>query len=163
MRLNPLAPFQRRDLETRKKLLEPFSTLRSEFDHLWDEFLDLDMPLSRSKAFDFAPNVDASETDSNIVLKADLPGMKEDDIELEIDGDILSLRGERVEEREEEKEKTRLVERSHGRFERMMRLPFTPGEKDVNTSFSNGVLTVKVRKPKELPGSARKIPISKAD
>lgn len=163
MRLNPLAPFQRRQLEARKGLLEPFSTLRTEFDHLWDEFLDLDTPLSRNKAFDFAPSVDVSETDTNIVLKADLPGMKEDDIELEIDGDILSLRGERVEERKEEKEKTRLVERSHGRFERMMKLPFAPGDKDVDTQFSNGVLTVKVRKPKEAPGSARKIPISKAD
>jgi len=145
---------------SRKGPLDPFRALRMDFDQLWDEFFDMGRPaFSRMAAF--SPSVDVSETGKQILVKADLPGMEEKDIDLEIDGDLLTLRGERTEEKEEgEDEHRRVVERSYGRFERSMRLPFVPGEKDVDTSFRKGVLTVKIKKPKALESKARKIAIN---
>lgn len=136
-----------------------FSSLRSEMDELWDNFFNL----TRSPAFgtsDFAPSIDVSESEKEIVLKADLPGLEEDQIDLEIDHDVLCLSGEREEEKTENGEDRRVVERSYGRFERAMRLPFVPEDKDVKTRFSKGVLTVRIAKPEEAAGGARKIKIT---
>ena len=141
-------------------MLDPFRTLRMDFDQLWDEFFDMGRP-AFSKVAAFNPSVDVTETGKQIVIKADLPGMEDKDIDLEIDGDLLTLRGERSEEKEEgDDQHRRVVERSYGRFERSMRLPFAPGDKDVDTSFRTGVLTVKIKKPKELESKARKIAIN---
>ena len=162
MRFGALTPFQRRHLPAkgREGSLDPFRALRMDFDQLWDEFFDMSR-LPSVGGMEFNPSVDVSETGKQIVVRADLPGLDEKDVELEINGDILTLRGERVEEKEDgEDENSRVVERSYGRFERSMRLPFTPGDDDVETHFKKGVLTVKVKKPKEMENKARKIAIN---
>ena len=161
MRFGSLTPFQRRHAlaKGREGSLDPFRALRMDFDDLWDEFFDMNRPVKLG-GVEFTPSVDVSETGKEIVIKADLPGMDEKDIELEINGDVLTLSGERAEEKEDgEDENRRVVERSYGRFERAMRLPFTPGDDDVETSFKKGVLKVNIKKPKELENKARKIAI----
>ncbi|WP_084397732.1 Hsp20/alpha crystallin family protein [Henriciella aquimarina] len=161
MRFGSLTPFNRRHFPARDKQgnLEPFRSLRMDFDQLWDEFFDMGRPLMPG-GMDFSPSVDVSETGKEIVIKADLPGMDEKDVELELNGDMLTISGERSVEKEEgEGESHRVVERSYGRFERSMRLPFSPEDKDVETSFKKGVLKVNVKKPKELENKARKIAI----
>ena len=162
MRFGALTPFQRRHVPAKGRdgALAPFRALRTDFDQLWDEFFDMGR-LASTGGMDFSPSVDVLETGKEIVVKADLPGMDEKDVELEVNGDILTLRGERVEEREDgDDENSRVVERSYGRFERSMRLPFTPGDDDVDTNFRKGVLTVKLKKPKDMERKARKIAIN---
>jgi HSP20 family protein len=158
MRFAPLAPF-RSQASGQNGLQAPFSPLRSDLGDIWQQLFDF---AHQSEPAAFAANLDVSETSREVVIKADLPGLAEDQIELEVVGDVLSLKGERSEERKDESESRRIVERSWGRFERSLRLPFAPGEKDISTSFTNGVLTVNVRKPKSLETARRKIAIGKS-
>jgi HSP20 family protein len=141
-------------------MTDPFSTFRREMDDLFDSFFSGSRDL---EAFaDFSPNLDVKETAKQVTMKVDLPGIDEDDIELEIDNDILRLRGERSEEVEDEKEEHRYIERRYGRFERSLRLPFAPGENDVKTDFRKGVLTIRIAKPKNGGKGVKRIPIGRA-
>ena len=158
MRFSPLIPF-RSSLPARSGG-DPFSTLRSEMDDLFSRFFELDTTGRFSGLADFAPSIDVSETESEIVVKADLPGVEQDNVSLELHDDVLVLKGERKQETEAgEGEDHRVIERSYGRFERAMRLPFTPAESDVETRYKNGVLTVKVAKPEKPEDKAKQIPI----
>jgi HSP20 family protein len=157
MRFTPLAPF-RSPASSQNGLHDTFGSLRGDLGDIWQQFFDL----ARSgEPAAFAAKLDVSETSKEVIIKADLPGLTEDQIDLEIVGDVLSLKGERSEERKDDSESRHIIERSWGRFERSLRLPFTPGEKDVATSFANGVLTISIKKPKSLETARRKIPIGK--
>ncbi len=158
MRFNPLIPF-RSNLPTRSTG-DPFSTMRTEMDDLFARFFELDTSGRLSGLADFAPNIDVHETDSEIVVKADLPGVEQDQVSLELHDDVLILKGERKEEAKAgEGEDRRVIERSYGRFERAMRLPFAPAEDQIETSYKNGVLTVTVAKPETPEAKATQIPI----
>lgn len=157
MRFAPLAPF-RSPVSSQNGLQDTFGSLRGNLGDIWQQVFDF---ARQGEPVAFSANLDVSETSKEVIIKADLPGLAEDQIDLEVVGDVLSLRGERSEERKDETESRHIVERSWGRFERSLRLPFTPGEKDVATSFSNGVLTINIKKPKSLETARRKIPIGK--
>ncbi|MFX9061797.1 Hsp20/alpha crystallin family protein, partial [Acinetobacter baumannii] len=74
-------------------------------------------------------------------------GVKEDDIELSLEGDLLTLSGEKREERKTEEKGVHIQERSYGRFQRSLRLPFVPETNSVSASFENGVLRVTLPRP----------------
>ncbi|MBU3921940.1 Hsp20/alpha crystallin family protein [Hyphomonas sp.] len=158
MRTGPLAQF-RSHAPSQNGHHDPFNSLRGDLGDIWQQFFDFTRQVEPDA---FSPSLDINETAKEVIIKADLPGLTEDQIDLEIVGDVLSLKGERSEERKDETESRRIVERSWGRFERSLRLPFVPGEKDLSTSFANGVLTINVKKPKSLETARRKIPIGKA-
>lgn len=158
MRFSPLIPF-RSNVPSRTGN-GPFSDLRSEMDDLFARFFELDTTGRFSGLADFAPSIDVSESESQIIVKADLPGVEKDNINLELHDDVLVLKGERSDESESgDGENRRVIERSYGRFERSMRLPFTPVESDVETSYKNGILTVTVAKPQKAEDKAKQIPI----
>ncbi|MGA1341547.1 MAG: Hsp20/alpha crystallin family protein [Hyphomonas sp.] len=157
MRFAPLVPF-RSPASSQGGLQDTFGSLRGDIGDIWQQFFDF---ARQGEPASFSANLDVSETSKEVIIKADLPGLAEDQIDLEVVGDVLSLKGERSDERKDETESRHIVERSWGRFERSLRLPFTPGDKDVATSFSNGVLTISVKKPKSLETARRKIPIGK--
>ena len=106
------------------------------------------------------PATDLVETDKEIEITAELPGLEEKDIQIDLSDNVLTIRGEKREERTEEGEQRRLIERSYGSFERSLRLPFVPEDDGVTADFKNGVLTVTARKPASFSGSAKQIPIS---
>jgi HSP20 family protein len=93
------------------------------------------------------PAIDLAETEEEIVLTADLPGMAEEDIEIEVKDGVLAVSGERRDERERGEAGYRRVERSFGRFSRAIRLPRGTDPERVSASFENGVLEVRVAKP----------------
>lgn len=158
MRFSPLIPF-RSNVPSRAGN-GPFSDLRSEMDDLFARFFELDTTGRFSGLADFAPSIDVSESESQIIVKADLPGVEKDNISLELKEDVLVLKGERSDESESgQGEDRRVIERSYGRFERSMRLPFTPAESEIDTSYKNGVLTVTVAKPQKPEDKAKQIPI----
>ena len=107
------------------------------------------------------PHVDVKETDKEIVVEAELPGMDEKDISLAVKGGVLTIRGEKKHEHEEEKVNYRMMERRYGSFQRSLRLPDTVDEDKVEASFENGVLKVIVPKRPEAIGKQRTIPITK--
>lgn len=158
MRFNPLVPF--RSGAIKRSGNGPRSFFGTDMDELMSRFFELDAADRFGGFADFAPSIDVTETDTQIILKADLPGVEQDDVHLELHDDMLTLKGERNEETEEgEGEDRRVVERSYGSFQRSMRLPFSPSEDEIETNYKKGVLTVKIAKPENTESAAKRIPI----
>ncbi len=107
---------------------------------------------------DFTPQVDIAETEAEYRVTAELPGLEEKEFDVSLDGDLLTLKGEKKVEREEKGEGFRHVEISSGSFHRAFRLPVEVNGDDVKAVFKNGVLMVTL--PKAEPARAREIPIT---
>lgn len=95
------------------------------------------------------PAMDLVETDEDLVLRADLPGLDRDDVDIEVKDNVLTVSGERRAEHEEQGEGFHRVERSFGRFTRSLGLPQGVSPENVRASFDRGVLEVRVPKPEE--------------
>jgi HSP20 family protein len=95
------------------------------------------------------PAMDLAETDEHLVLRADLPGLREDDVNIEIKDRVLTISGERRSEHEDKGEGFHRVERAYGGFSRSLNLPDGIDADDVSASFDRGVLEVKIPKPAE--------------
>ncbi|MEN8160261.1 MAG: Hsp20/alpha crystallin family protein, partial [Myxococcota bacterium] len=89
------------------------------------------------------------EDEKNFIVTAELPGTKREDVTVELEDDLLTIRGEKRNEREEKKEKRRFVERSYGTFSRSFTLPANANADKVSASFKDGVLTVLIGKRPE--------------
>jgi len=114
-------------------------------------------PVSFSE-FSWNPVVDVSETNDEVVVKAEMPGMSKDDIDISVEDNQLILSGEKKQEQEEKEADYYRVERSYGSFRRIFTLPARVDVGKVQASYQNGVLTVRV--PKAEAAKARKIEIS---
>jgi HSP20 family protein len=93
--------------------------------------------------------MDLVETDDSLVLRADLPGMSDDDLEIEIKEGVITIAGERRAEHEERGEGFHRVERSFGSFSRSLSLPDGIDPKKVEATFRDGVLEVRIPKPED--------------
>jgi len=96
-----------------------------------------------------SPAVDITEADDKYVVTAEIPGVKKDDLTIEIQDGVLSIRGEKRSEREEKKEKARWLERSYGAFTRAFTLPADAAPDKVSASFENGILKIEIAKRAE--------------
>lgn len=105
--------------------------------------------LSEPTARPWSPNVDIFETDNELLLKADLPGLEMNEIDIQIENGTLTLRGERKFEKESKDGGYHRIERSYGSFVRYFSLPETVNPEGVKADYKNGVLTVTLPK-KEL-------------
>lgn len=108
---------------------------------------------------DWRPAIDVKETETGLVVAAELPGMSEQDVELSLEEDVLTLRGEKKTETARDEKGWHVQERSYGSFVRTLQLPFAPRAEDVTAEFAKGVLTVTVPKPPELARPASRIAI----
>ena len=97
----------------------------------------------------WSPQVDIFENQNQIVLEAELPGMKPEDVEISIENNILTLRGERKFEKKAEGDNFHRVERSYGSFTRSFTLPSTVSSENANAVFENGVLHLTLAKREE--------------
>jgi len=104
------------------------------------------------------PSVDIYENKDQIVLEAELPGMKQDDFELTVENNVITLRGEREFEKKEESDNYHRVERSYGSFTRSFTLPQTVSAEGATAEYTNGVLRVTL--PKREETKARRIQIN---
>jgi HSP20 family protein len=109
------------------------------------------------RAWEWMPDVDIAETDGNITVKAELPGMDAKDIDIDVTGDVLTLRGEKKTEEEKKEDRYYCRERHYGSFQRSFRLPAGVQSDKVDAEFKNGVLSINVPKSKE--GKQKKINI----
>lgn len=124
---------------------------------------DIGGSLLRSE-FGFAglPSVDVSETDSEVTVSADLPGLEEKDIQVTLDGDVLTLKGERKHEHEEKKKNYHRIEKSYGTFHRSIALPEGIDRDNVKATFKKGVLNVTIGKLPGATSSRRRIAVESA-
>ena len=106
----------------------------------------------------WAPSVDIYENKDQIVLEAELPGMNQDDFDLSIENNVITLRGERRFEKTDETDNYHRVERSYGAFTRSFTLPQTVSPEGATTEYNNGVLRVTL--PKREETKARRIQVS---
>ncbi|HEX2398245.1 MAG TPA: Hsp20/alpha crystallin family protein [Solirubrobacteraceae bacterium] len=125
------------------------NSLQSEMNRLFNTFFG-DAPAGEAGNFRrWVPAMDLVENDDDFVLRADLPGMSEDDVSIELEDNVLTVSGERKSEQEERREGYRRVERSSGRFSRTLTLPEGVDPNAIQASFDRGVLEVRIPKPEE--------------
>lgn len=107
-------------------------------------FADEALPLSAAKAGSWSPAVDIYEEEGAFVLRAELPGIEPEEVELSVENNVLSLKGERRLYNEENRDNYRRIERSYGSFSRSFKLPKNVDVENVSASSKNGVLSVRL-------------------
>jgi HSP20 family protein len=132
-----------------------FDDLRRRMVQMFDE--PFGFPIFRESA-GWMPDVDISESDESFVVTAEVPGMQREDVHVEIEGNVLTLSGEKREQREEKETERYLYERSYGSFRRSFTLPAAVQEDRVSADFRDGLL--KVTLPKDGGARGRKVEIT---
>lgn len=125
---------------------EPLASLRHEIERVFEGF-EPSMAAKQVGTGGFAPRLDVTQRDSTLDVTAELPGVKPEDVEIMLEGDTLTVRGEKKAETERKDAIGRVLERRWGSFSRAVRLPFEPDSKTVEARFADGVLTVSVKVP----------------
>ena len=147
-----------------KSELAPIAKLREEMDRVFENFFregigeGFDRLLAPVRGY--GPTLDVTEDDQHVTVTADVPGVEAADIDVRVVGDLLTISGEKKEEREEKRGGIWHTERRFGSFQRAVRLPGEVDPDKVEANYRNGVLTVKMERA---PGTVRKrITVSKA-
>ena len=130
--------------------------LKSEMDRLFDRFFEPRWEEAPALG-EWAPSLDLSETKDAFVVKAEVPGMDPADIQVSLQENLLTIKGEKRHEKEEKDERYHRVERSYGTFTRTVRLPIGVDLSKVTATFKNGLLTVTM--PKTAAAKGTTIPI----
>jgi HSP20 family protein len=139
-------------LLTRWDPLREFSTLQdrtARMNRLFREVYSPEGPEESITSTSFAPPVDIYEDEHNITLKLEVPGINENDIDVRIENNTLSVHGERKIEKEEKEENFRRVERQYGSFTRSFTLPSSVDPGQVSADYEKGVLTIRLAKKAE--------------
>lgn len=160
MNIKSLIPFRRKNIPIRREEYDSFSFLRQAMNRLFDDFdrgLWLE-PFDR-KFEGFSPRVDVSETDKEIIITAELPGMDDKDIDVSLNKEMLTIKGEKREEKEEKGKDYYCAERTYGSFTRTIPIPVEIDADKVKAEFKKGVLTVTMPKTEEAMKDTKKIPI----
>ena len=142
---------------------EPFrelSSLQTEMNRLFNTAFDTSPGGNGGGSRRWAPAMDLLETEDHFVLRADLPGMTQSDVNIELEDNVLTVSGERKAEHEEKREGFYRVERAFGSFSRSLTLPKGVDAEAVTAGFDNGVLEVRIPKPEQR--KPRKITIGTA-
>jgi HSP20 family protein len=156
----------------------PMESFRHEMDRLFDDFFGRTFPAPFSRSlFDWdvepfgdltrhlgavTPRIDVHESDKAFTIDAELPGMDEDDIELTLSDGLLTLKGEKKEEKEEKKADYYLSERHYGSFKRTFRVPDSVEQDRVSAKFKKGVLSIAMPKSTKARKEEKRIKIRAA-
>ena len=145
----------------RTAIAAPAVSLRREIDRLFDDTLSAlgaTGATGATRVNDWMPPVDIRESESELTLSLEIPGVAPENIQLTTDNGVLTVTGEKVEERkEDEQRRYHLVERSYGSFSRSFRMPKNLDESKIEATFDHGVLTVHI--PKAAIPQPRKIEV----
>jgi HSP20 family protein len=141
--------FEIMPLRARREL----ESLRREMDRIWEGFFGA-RPLEEVEAV-WAPSLDVKETKDKLIVQAELPGIDPKDVSISLSGGLLTIKGEKKQEKEEKEENYHLVERSYGNFVRSIRIPVGVEEDKIEASYKKGVLKITLPKsekdkPKEI-------------
>lgn len=163
---------EKKQLELARKTPEfnPFGMMRrftKDMERLFDDFGGFRFPSFNREAFPFGaelkdvewmPQIEVRQTNGDLMVKADLPGLTKDDVKVELTDQALTISGERKEEKEEKGEGFYRSERNYGHFYRQIPLPEGATTDKANATFTNGVLEVKIPVAK-MESQARKLEI----
>jgi len=163
------APQQEREVAA----WNPFENLRREVERLFEDFDGgffrsprrsmFDLPAWRSAtAWPKSPAVDVTETDKAFEITAELPGLDEKNVEVKFADGVLTIKGEKQEDKEEKQKDYYLRERSYGSFQRSFQIPDGVDTDKIEANFKNGVLTVALPKTTEAQKAAKTIAVKAA-
>jgi len=153
-----------------RAVTDPWQRFRNEFDTMFDRFAGVGMPSLR-RMFELAPEaglginapaVDITEDDKAYKIAAELPGLAEKDIEVSVTGDILTLKGEKRQEKEEKDKNWYVSERVYGSFQRAFELPQGIDRDKIAAEFTKGVLSITLPKSAEAQKQQKKIDVKAA-
>jgi len=164
MKLGSLVPWRERsEPAVRDDAYDPFTAFRRDVDRMFDDFfIGFGPSAMRSSSGSVNPTIDATETEKEIVITAELPGLDEKDFEVTLAGDLLTIKGEKKSEHEERNGGSYYAERRFGSFSRSLRLPFEVKEESVDATYQKGVLTIRVPKPAEAQSAVKRIEVKAA-
>jgi HSP20 family protein len=137
-----------------------FGTLYRDIDRLFDEFTRT--PLAGPAQVNLVPSIDVTETDNEIVVSAEMPGLERGDVDISVEDDVLTIRGEKKIEQEKDDQNYHLSERVYGVFYRALQLPPGVDASKIQASMSNGVLKVAIPKPAKAQPKKIEVQESKA-
>ena len=168
-----MTDYQRQSPQTRvqttpstQSTANPMFDLRRQVDQLFDEFADafgvpafgFGMPAYDAPRTGGADvRVEVSETAEGFDIAAEVPGMSEDDLDIDLSNDVLTVKGEKMADRADTGRNYHVSERRYGRFQRSFRLPDTVDRDNIDATFNNGVLTIHLPKRTEAKAPTRKI------
>jgi len=144
-----LARWRDKTQKTTAPALQPLNTLRDRIEDVFDRFWHDPFGVSLSglpAGAGLLPQLELSETDDHVLVRAELPGVRTEDVQIEVSGHVLRLTGEKRAEREEKSGDCRFSERQYGVFSRMVQLPAAVNADKVEATCRDGVLTIKMAK-----------------
>lgn len=162
MTFRDLMPFGKKDVSITREEHSPLYRLRKEMDSLFDDFFrgfDLE-PSFEHRIGSFNPTVDVSENDKEIKVTAELPGIEEKEIDVTLNRNTITIKGEKKEEKEDTGKDYYRMERSYGSFSRSIPLPSEIELDKASAKFKKGVLTIKIPKTAKAIEEKKKIPIT---
>ena len=135
-------------------------SIRDDMNHLFDNFFT-GWPEPRKGLLEgeWAPSIDVSETDDEITVTAELPGVKQEEVDITIADDVLTLKGEKKEEKEVKEKNYHRIERSYGSFQRSISLPAGVQADKATATYKDGVLIIAVPKAEEAKPKQIKIDV----
>jgi HSP20 family protein len=136
-------------------------TLQGEMNRLFSSFFDTPTTRNGAATRRWIPAMDLVESDEHFILTADLPGMTENDVSIEVERNVLTISGERKTEHEAKKDGYYRIERSTGAFSRSLTLPEGVDADAVMAKFANGVLEIRI--PKPVQAQPRRVQIAVGD
>ena len=165
MAITDLIPWKRdeKNVPVKRAESEPFYSLQRNMNRLFDDFYS-NFGVTSFEPFGesfgaFSPSVDVTENDREITITAELPGLDENDIEVSLTHNVLTVSGEKKEEKEDKGKNFYRMERSYGSFQRSIPLPVEVESDKVAAKFKKGVLTVTLPKTVEAQKQTKRIPV----
>jgi HSP20 family protein len=159
-------PSENRSLARQTDALHPVPAFRRDMERLFEDFFSVfglpvraDGQQGAMQRTIMVPRMDVSESENEIRITAELPGIDEKDIDIRLVDDVLTVSGETKAEHEEKRQDYHLMERARGAFARSLRLPFPVDASQVQASFKDGVLTITVPKPQEVRDKVQRIEV----
>ena len=155
-----LVPTEKKSVPAKREEYNPFSLLRQEMNTLFDNFFrGFEIEPFKGRFSAFSPSIDVKESDKEITVAAELPGMDDKDIEISLTKDSLSIKGQKKEEKEDKGKDYYRMERSYGSFSRSIALPSEIDMDKVKAEFKKGLLTVTLPKTAKAIKETKKIPV----
>ena len=147
----------------RRDPFDLFQAFQQEVERFWPHFpfpFGATPAPTTAKGASYMPRMDVYEKDNKLVYKAELPGLKKDDVQVELDNGYLVIRGESKAEQEVNEEAFYRLERNYGSFYRAVAVPFDITPEQITATLTDGVLQVEIPKPAETTPQPKTIPVT---
>ena len=133
-----------------RRPIQDLFSIHNDMSRLFDQWYRPARGRAEGESLDWMPVVDILEANGHVEIRAEMPGLSEQDVQVSVTDDVLTLKGEKTQESNEKDQKYHRVERSYGRFQRSFTLPANLNPEAIKAKFTNGVLTVSIPKAEEV-------------